>query len=76
MDTRSSCNFNIMRFKKENNTYTETDEEKLEMLLNHFEIVFNSNINIDWSILSEIKQKPVFKIINTTLQFNEFTFAI
>ena len=65
-----------MRFKKENNTYTETDEEKLEMLLNHFEIVFNSNINIDWSILSEIKQKPVFKIINTTLQFNEFTFAI
>ena len=42
----------------------------------HFEQVFNSDVNIDWSILSEIKQKPVFKIIDTTLQFDKFSFAI
>ena len=46
------------------------------MLSTHFEKVFNSDVNIDWSILSGIKQKPVFKIIDTTLQFNEFSFAI
>ena len=28
-----------MRFKKKDNTYTETDEEKLEILSTHFEIV-------------------------------------
>ena len=67
---------NIMRFKKEDETYTETDKETLEMLSTHFEKLFNSDVNIDWSILSEIKQKPVFKIIDTTLQFNEFSFAI
>ena len=58
---------NIIIFKKEDNTYTETDEEKLEVLLTHFENVLNSDVNIDWIILSEIKQKPVFKIIDTTL---------
>ena len=42
----------------------------------HFEKVFNSDVNIDWSILSEIKQKPVFKIIDTTLQFDKFSFTI
>ena len=65
-----------MIFKKEDNTYTETDEEKLEMLSTHLEIVFNSDVNIDWSILSEITQKLVVKIIDTTLQFNEFSFVI
>ena len=61
---------------KEDETYTETDEEKFEMLSTHFEKLFNSDVNIDWSILSEIKQKPVFKIIDTTLQFNEFSCTI
>ena len=28
----------IMRFKKEDNTYTETDEEKIDMVSSHFEI--------------------------------------
>ena len=67
---------NITRFKKDDETYTETDEEKLEILSTHFEKVFNSDVNIDWSILSEINQKPVFKIIDITLQFNKFTFLI
>ena len=63
-----------MRFKKKDSTYTETDEEKLEILSTHFEKVFNSDVNIHWSILSVIKQKQVFKIIDATLQFNEFSF--
>ena len=67
---------NIMRFKKEDNTYTDTDEEKVAMLSTQFENVFNSTVNIDWSILTEIKQKPVFKVIDTILQYNEFSFAI
>ena len=65
-----------MRFKKEDETYTETDEEKLEILSTHFEKVFNSDVNIDWSILLEIKQKPILHFIDTELQFNEFSFAI
>ena len=28
----------IMRFKKEDNTYTETDEEKVDMVSSHFEM--------------------------------------
>ena len=67
---------NIMRFKKEDETYTETDEEYLEMLSTHFEKVFNSDINIDWSMLSEIKQKPILNFIDTKLQYNEFSFVI
>ena len=43
---------NIM---SEDNTYTKNDEESPEMLSTHFEIVFNSAFNIDWTILSEIK---------------------
>ena len=66
----------IMRFKKEDNTYTETDEEKVEILSTHFEKCFKCTVNIDWSILTEIKQKPVFKFIDTILQYNEFSFAI
>ena len=42
----------------------------------HTEKLFNSDVNIDGCILSKIKQKPVFKIIDTTLQFNEFSVAI
>ena len=58
---------NIMRFKKEDNTYTETDEEKVEILSTHFEFFLNDTVNIEWIILTEIKQKPVFKIIDTIL---------
>ena len=32
---------------KEDETYTETDEEKFEMLSTHFEKLFNSDVNID-----------------------------
>ena len=56
-----------MRFKKEDNTYTETDEEKVEILSTHFEFFFNGTVNIEWIILTEIKQKPVFKVIDTIL---------
>ena len=59
---------NIMRFKKADDTYTETDEEKLEVLSTHFTKVFNSNVNIDWSILTEIKQKLNYSIMNSVLQ--------
>ena len=37
---------NSMRFKKEDNNYTENDEEKLEVLSSHFEIVINSDVLI------------------------------
>ena len=59
---------NIMRFKKADDTYTETDEKKLEVLSTHFTKVFNSNVNIDWSILTEIKQKLNYSIMNSVLQ--------
>ena len=51
-------------------------KKNLKMLSTHFAKLFNSDVNIDGCILSKIKQKVVFKIIDTTLQFNEFSFAI
>ena len=38
--------------------------------------MFDSNVNIDWIILTEIKQTPVFKNIDTEVQYNEYSFAI
>ena len=59
---------NIMRFKKADDTYTKTDEEKLEVLSPHFTKVFNSNVNTDWSNLTEVKQKLNYSIMNSVLQ--------
>ena len=46
------------------------------VLSTHFTKVFDSNVNIDWIILTEIKQTPVFKNIDTEVQYNEYSFAI
>ena len=46
-----------MRFKLKNNEFTTTDEEKVEVLKNHFHKVFNSKVDIDWNIMNELVQK-------------------
>ena len=44
----------IMRFEKDDGTFTVTDEEIVEILSKHFHTVFNSNVKIDWSVLDEL----------------------
>ena len=49
-------------------TYFETDEENLDILSTDFRKVYNSDVNIDWSILSEIKQNQFSRLL--TLRYN------
>ena len=65
-----------MRFKLKNNEITTTDEEKAEILKNHFHDVFNSKIDIDWSIINELLQKEMCQDIGSPLNFQEFNVAI
>ena len=65
-----------MRFKKADDTYTETDEENLEVLSTHFTKVFNSNVKIDWSVLDELIKRKTYSSMNLPLSKNEFNKAI
>ena len=43
-----------MRFIKEDDNFTGTDEEVVEILATHFHKVYNSNIEIEWSVLDDL----------------------
>ena len=50
-----------MRFLKKDGTFTETDEEKVEILSEHFQNVYNRKVTIEWAVLQEFK-KNLFSI--------------
>ena len=64
----SHVTLNIISFKKNEYTYFETDEENLDILSTDFRKVYNSDVNIDWIILSEIKQNQFSRLL--TLRYN------
>ena len=49
----------ITRFRKENGEFTKTNKEIVAELVKHFHKVFNSKVNIDWTLLDDLKQKYV-----------------
>ena len=65
-----------MGFKLKNNELTTTDEEKAEILKNHFHNGFYSKVYIDWSITNELVQKEMCHDIGGSLIFQEFNVAI
>ena len=65
-----------MRFIKEDDNFTGTDEEVVEILATHFHKVYNSNIEIEWSVLDDLKQKPIRADMNLPLSLYEFEQAI
>ena len=65
----------ITRFKKENGSFIETDEEVTKGLAKHFHDVFNSDIKIDWSVLDEFEQRTVFINIFSSLSYAKFSTA-
>ena len=66
----------IMRFRKENGEFTKTNKENVAELVKHFLKVFNSKVNIDWTLLDELKQKSIKEELGTPLSLKEFTSAI
>ena len=38
---------------KKNGTFTLTDEEKVEILSEHFQNVYNRNVTVEWAVLKE-----------------------
>lgn len=65
-----------MRFKLKNNEFTTTDEEKVEVLKNHFHKVFNSKVDIDWNIMNELIQNEICHDIDGPLNFQEINVPI
>lgn len=61
-----------MRFVKEDVNFTGTDEEVVEILVKHFHKVYNSNVEIDWSVLDDLKQKPIRSDMNVSLSLHDF----
>ena len=49
----------IMRFAKEDSSFTGTDEEVVDILAHHFHKVYNGNVEIECSVLDDLEQKPV-----------------
>ena len=66
----------IMRFEKDDGTFTMSDEEIIEILSKHFHKVYNSNVEIDWSILDELIQRKTYSSMNLPLSIIEFNKAI
>ena len=66
----------IFRLKKEDNCFTETDPEVVELLSKFFHSVYNREIDIDWDVLKEIKNKPTLNYLDVPMSFFEFKEAI
>ena len=66
----------IMRFEKDDGTFTVIDEEIVEILSKHFHTVFNSNVKIDWSVVDELIQRKTYSSMNLPLSKSEFNKAI
>ena len=66
----------IFRLKKEDDSFTETDPEVVELLSKFLHSVYNRKINIDWEILNEIKDKPKSEYLDIPVSFYEFKEAI
>ena len=66
----------IMRFIKEDGSFVGTDEEVVEILAKHFHKVYNSNVEIEWSVLDYLKQKPILSDMNLPLSLYKFKQAI
>ena len=47
----------IMRLKTSNGSFTSNDAENVSILSAHFTKVFNSAVNIDWTVLENLKDK-------------------
>ena len=65
-----------MRFTKEDGSLTRTDEKFVEILAKHFHKVYNSNVEIEWSVLDYLKQKPILSDMNLPLSLYKFKQAI
>ena len=57
----------IMRFRKENGEFTKHNKENIAELIKYFHKVFNSKVNIDWTLLDELKQKYIKEELGTPL---------
>ena len=49
----------IRHFSNKDDTYTTSDGESIKVLSKNFHYVYNIDVFIYWSVLEEIKKKPV-----------------
>ena len=47
-----------MKFQTSDNSFTATGLENIVILTDHFTRVFNSNVNVDWSVLEDLRDEP------------------
>ena len=66
----------IFRLKKGDNSFTETNSEVVELLSTFFHSVYNREIDIDWGVLKEIKNKPTLNYLDVLISFFEFKEAV
>ena len=66
----------IIQFVTDDDAITDSNEVNIDIQSNFFRKVYNSNVEVDWSILDDLKQELIYSDTNTPLSLFEFSLAI
>jgi len=56
-----------MRLIKEDGSFTDSDEEIIDVLARKFQKIYNSDVEINWTVIDELKQKRMYNNMNKPL---------
>ena len=65
-----------MQFVIDDDAFTNSNEVNINIQSKLFHKVYNSNVEVDWSILDDLKQELMHSDTNTPLSLFEFSLAI
>ena len=56
-----------MRLIKEDGSFTDSDEEIIDVLARKFQKIYNSDVEVNWTVIDELKQKRMYNNMNKPL---------
>ena len=65
-----------MQFVIDDDAFINSNEVNINIQSKNFHKVYNSNVEVDWSILDDLKQELIYSDTNTPLSLFEFSLAI
>ena len=52
---------------KEDGSFTDSDEEIIDVLARKFQKIYNSDVEVNWTVIDELKQKRMYNNMNKPL---------
>ena len=68
-------NSDIIQFVTDDDAFTDSNEVNIDIQSKIFRKVYDSNVEVDWSVLDDLKQKLIYSDTNTPLSLFEFKLA-